>query len=633
MNERKMCLRGLLLVSVAALALLALLLLGSSVKADGPQFNVSCTTDVSDTDCLANADILSTFNIGDDPWPAAQYEAQISFTPVEWGVPESADIPIGAIVGTMHVNATLGWFNNPCAAVYGGSISFPFDPLMNCSIDTSDTIAYTDPDFFADSDGNGIPGGCDKWPEFLNTMFPGMTPITRHAGFEFIGINVSLSFLTFEPGTSIPETAAPGVPPFSPDLGYVAMSVLNDPTAPLVKNQITDFCPPLATETVNHGLTRDNPNTAGVDESGYAWRTNPECAGTYTFNVYTHSIGDADGDNIDNDMDTCPHVPNAGDPRVMYSGDNDGDGIPNECDDTPTTTDVDVDGDGFPNRQDNCPLVDNEDQADGDYDGIGDACDQDDWNDDGDITDPGEPTGFSAGTPNGENTVVWCASDVEISGPSCCEEIVVVPIDIKPGSDPNSINLGCHGVIPVAILTTEDFDATTVDADTVRFGPGEAEKAHKRAHVEDVDRDGDLDMVLHFKCQETGIEPDAEEACLQGTTYDGQDIQGCDSVRIVPPRSTTDSDGDAFTDAAEACIGSDLFDACPDNPSHDAWPLDISMDRMLTVAGDVLNFRDRIGATPGSPEWSQRLDLNMDGAITVAGDALFFRGMIGESCT
>ncbi len=167
-------------------------------------------------------------------------------------------------MGTLKVVATLGWFNNPCSAAYGGELGFDFDPLLNCSIDTSDTIAYDDPDFFA-LGPNGLPGGCNKYPEFLNTMFPGMTPITRHAGFENIGINVTLSFMTFEPGTNIPDSALPGMPSFSDDLGYVAMSVLNDPTAPLVKNQITDNCPPLSTETVYYGLTLDNPNT-GEDE-------------------------------------------------------------------------------------------------------------------------------------------------------------------------------------------------------------------------------------------------------------------------------------------------------------------------------------------------------------------------------
>ena len=41
-----------------------------------------------------------------------------------------------------------------------------------------------------------------------------------------------------------------------------------------------------------------------------------------------------------------------------------------------------------------------------------------------------------------------------------------VPIDIKPGSYPNSINPNAGGVIPVAILTTDTFDASTVDPQT-----------------------------------------------------------------------------------------------------------------------------------------------------------------------
>ena len=112
----------------------------------------------------------------------------------------------------------------------------------------------------------------------------------------------------------------------------------------------------------------------------------------------------------------------------------------------------------------------------------------------------------------------------------------MVDIDIKPGSDPNSINPSNRGVIPVAILTTEDFDATTVDADTVRFGPAGAAKAHKQAHVRDADHDGDLDLVLHFPTQDTGIAEGDTEACLTGQTHGGVRIMGCDSVRTVPPR-------------------------------------------------------------------------------------------------
>lgn len=111
-----------------------------------------------------------------------------------------------------------------------------------------------------------------------------------------------------------------------------------------------------------------------------------------------------------------------------------------------------------------------------------------------------------------------------------------VEIDIKPGSDPNAIEENNRGVIPVAILTTDDFDATSVDADTVRFGPAGAEKMHPNAHIEDVDGDGDLDMVLHFWTRETGLSAGDTEATLTGQTLGGMSIEGSDSVLIVPPQ-------------------------------------------------------------------------------------------------
>ncbi len=113
---------------------------------------------------------------------------------------------------------------------------------------------------------------------------------------------------------------------------------------------------------------------------------------------------------------------------------------------------------------------------------------------------------------------------------------LVVPIDIKPGSDPNSINPKSKDVIPVAILTTPTFDATTVDPLSVRFGPGGASEAHNRGHIEDVDGDGDLDLVLHFAVSQTGIAPGDTQACLTGKTTSGLNIIGCDAIRTVPPK-------------------------------------------------------------------------------------------------
>jgi len=108
--------------------------------------------------------------------------------------------------------------------------------------------------------------------------------------------------------------------------------------------------------------------------------------------------------------------------------------------------------------------------------------------------------------------------------------IIEVNIDIKPGSDPNSINLKSKGVVPVAVLTAEDFDASTIDPATVEF----AGASPVRSTLEDVGGDDNLDMLFHFKTQDLDLDEDSTEATLTGTTHDGQLIQGTDTVNIVP---------------------------------------------------------------------------------------------------
>ena len=114
------------------------------------------------------------------------------------------------------------------------------------------------------------------------------------------------------------------------------------------------------------------------------------------------------------------------------------------------------------------------------------------------------------------------------------DTVTTVTIDIKPGSDPNSINPKSKGKIPAAILTTDTFDATTVDPTTILFGATGNEAAPVRSALEDVDGDGDTDMILHFNTQDTGIQcGDTSSASLTGETFDGQMIEGSDSVKTA----------------------------------------------------------------------------------------------------
>jgi hypothetical protein len=110
---------------------------------------------------------------------------------------------------------------------------------------------------------------------------------------------------------------------------------------------------------------------------------------------------------------------------------------------------------------------------------------------------------------------------------------ISVILDIKPGAFPNSINTTSKGVIPVAILSTATFDATTVDPASVTFGPGAATEAHGTGHIEDVNGDSRSDLVLHFGTPASGLTAGDTEACVDGTTFSGTPIHDCDSIRTV----------------------------------------------------------------------------------------------------
>jgi len=113
-------------------------------------------------------------------------------------------------------------------------------------------------------------------------------------------------------------------------------------------------------------------------------------------------------------------------------------------------------------------------------------------------------------------------------------------IDIKPGSDRNPINPNSKGVIPVAILGSATFDVATVDVNALAFGSDEATPAHDLTdpvvyadHLKDVNSDGFMDLITHYRTQDTGIAKDDTEACLTGDTTGGVAIYDCDAIKTV----------------------------------------------------------------------------------------------------
>jgi hypothetical protein len=138
---------------------------------------------------------------------------------------------------------------------------------------------------------------------------------------------------------------------------------------------------------------------------------------------------------------------------------------------------------------------------------------------------------------------------LEIDYPTHLQIPQIVQINIKPGNDldddddddeESANRISCrqqNKLIPVAILTTPDFDALSVDHTTVSFeGASEfhvAKNGDPRRHERDVDRDGDLDLVFHFRLRDTSLTCDSTQGTLIGATLDGRAILGTDSVQMT----------------------------------------------------------------------------------------------------
>jgi len=138
-----------------------------------------------------------------------------------------------------------------------------------------------------------------------------------------------------------------------------------------------------------------------------------------------------------------------------------------------------------------------------------------------------DPIELPGSTPFAFGNYVW--------GPTA----IPVAIDIKPGSNQNTINLGSHGVTPVAILSSSVFNAPVlVNPATVTLAgaPVQLKGDGVTAVVEerDVNGDGFVDLVVHVQTDAMVVPQGETAVVLEGKTWTGDDIRGEGTVRIVP---------------------------------------------------------------------------------------------------
>ena len=144
----------------------------------------------------------------------------------------------------------------------------------------------------------------------------------------------------------------------------------------------------------------------------------------------------------------------------------------------------------------------------------------------------------------------------------CVYDGKTVSVEIKPGSCPNPLNVRSRGVLPVAVLGTEEFDVTTINPDTIvitregidgevpviRYSykdvatPFEGELCDcDDLNGDDLNEDGNMDLTLKFRVPELvdGLDLDEVESRetiplkIMGETEDGTLIMGEDCIRII----------------------------------------------------------------------------------------------------
>jgi len=156
---------------------------------------------------------------------------------------------------------------------------------------------------------------------------------------------------------------------------------------------------------------------------------------------------------------------------------------------------------------------------------------------DGEPWDRGNLTGKVLFTNIGGLPTAFIGSSDRVYSVSA-EGSVIVTIDIKPGSDPNCVNVNDHGVIPVAILGSADLDVAQINPETVMLQGLAVKMAGKSnkllAHYEDINYDGYIDLVVQIEDTDGAFVNGNGQATLSGNLYDGTPVEGTDSICIVP---------------------------------------------------------------------------------------------------
>ena len=149
-------------------------------------------------------------------------------------------------------------------------------------------------------------------------------------------------------------------------------------------------------------------------------------------------------------------------------------------------------------------------------------------------------TGYYNAEATGFPSIVHGPDSILVRGALTEAWLTVEPteliIEIKPGSDMNPINPTSNGVLPVAILGSEEFDVANVLAESllmVGVAPKQKGKSGRVASYDDVNEDGFIDLMAHFPVAEMDLPPGMTSATMTGVLVNGETFTATDNVYLV----------------------------------------------------------------------------------------------------
>jgi hypothetical protein len=126
----------------------------------------------------------------------------------------------------------------------------------------------------------------------------------------------------------------------------------------------------------------------------------------------------------------------------------------------------------------------------------------------------------------------WVFAAVVTASVLAAPQTIRVTIDVKPGDNPTTIEPDRGGLLPVAVLSTAKFDASTIDPQTILIGPTGTEAEPFRSMSEDVDRDGKADLMILVRVLDMKAKCGHKLIRLTGKTKAGDSIEGSEDVTM-----------------------------------------------------------------------------------------------------